>query len=138
MSRGPPPEGGCKYTAGKDKRTMAGRKQEGLLTACVRYQFTRLKGLFHSGEDSPGTSVRRRQSTLLWGLCILGPLLLPVVTLHTRDPPSDPDSSPPMHSSPPAMARARLPAPENPHVPDVLGPFPTAGAPEMLLPAWII
>lgn len=66
MSRGPPPEGGWKYIARKDKTTMA----EGSRRACepcVRNQFTRLELLFHWGRlprsgsrwkvRSPGASV---------------------------------------------------------------------------------
>lgn len=75
---------------------------------------------------------------LPWGPFVLRPSLLPVVTLHAQDPPSDPASSHPMHSSPPAMPRAHLPSPESPRVSDVLERWPAAGAPEMSLPALII
>lgn len=102
MSRGPPPEGGWKYIARKDKRTMA----EGSRRACelcVSNQFTRLELLFHWGRLP--RSVSRVGSTLPWGLFIPGPFLLPVVALHTQDPPSEADSYP-ICSSPPAMPGA--------------------------------
>lgn len=89
MSRGPAPEGGWKYVARKGKGTMAERKQEGLLIACA-LSIHRLKCLFHSGDPSPAASVRWRENTFPWGLFILGPHLLPAVTLHARDPPLPP------------------------------------------------
>lgn len=107
MSRGPPPEGGWKYIARKDKTTMA----EGSRRACepcVRNQFTRLELLFHWGRLPRSGSRWKVRSP--WGLCIPGPVPLPVVTLPTQDPPSEPDSCP-IRSSPPAMPRAHPPSP---------------------------